>query len=1149
MAAPPLPLASLSVPAELLDTLQTGFVHFGPIYAPHAPTELVDLAYLRFNPAAQQLLRLPAVPTATFRTLHPTETELFAFYRDVFLTGEARSYLRGTAGWQVRAQRHGEQLVVSLRAAPPLSTAQDTPAATDTSHYTLAHAQRVARQLTHEREVFRQILDRSPAALGLLRGPDYRFEYANPAFARLFGTTPLEGRPASQVLPQALHQGFIELLDRVYETGEPVWATEVPLPPPGPAGPARYFNLTYQAHLADGHADRLSVFAYEVTEQVVARQQAQQLSQELQAANQGLEARVAAGVQEARQAHAETEHQHARLAHFFEQAPAAICVLAGPELVFELVNPLYQAYFAAQPLLGVPVHNVPELQAAGVPALLHEVYATGITHTGHEVRLPLLTRPGDGQREDAYFDCTYQARYDGQNQVDGVLVFAYEVTEQVWARHLARQLTQELEARVTERTTQLQAAHAEVEGQRQQLQQLNEELEVRVAERTTQLQASLHEAELQRAQLGEQQSLLHQILGQLPAGVAVLTGPEHRFSFFNGPLQAVVDNRARLDRPLAELFPELVESGFVRRMDEVYATSQPFQGLRQPVWLHATQAHDSPPHYRDYLYQALRNAQGETLGVLAFIMDVTEQVLMQQRADDLQAKVQAAAVRQAQERETFYQIFAQTPAIVALMRGPEQRFEYVNPAFERLFPGRALVGRPVAEALPEIVSQGFLTLLDGVYQTGTAYFATEAPLIIAQPAGQPDQLLYLDITYQAYREGGHITGVSVFAFEVSEQVRARQQRKASLDYLQLVFEKAPVAIAVLTGPAYVVEVASPAICGMWGRDQAQVLGRPLFEVLPEVVDQGFAEILSEVHRTGIPFVAQEMPARLLRQGQLETVYFHFVYQPLANAQGLVEAVVVLATDVSQRVAARQQLAAANEELRATNQQLRHTNVDLDNFIYTASHDLKAPITNIESLLLLLRKELPPPARQAGLVPRVLDMMQSSIERFQLTIQQLTDLAHLQQAHAEPASAASLATVVQAVYLDLAPQLAATGGHLTLELGDCPSLPLQPQHLRSLVYNLLSNALKFHHPDRPPKVVLRCYREAATTVLAVQDNGLGLSETQQARLFGLYRRLHAHVHGSGVGLYMVKRLVENAGGTISVRSQPGVGSTFLVSLPD
>ena len=68
------------------------------------------------------------------------------------------------------------------------------------------------------------------------------------------------------------------------------------------------------------------------------------------------------------------------------------------------------------------------------------------------------------------------------------------------------------------------------------------------------------------------------------------------------------------------------------------------------------------------------------------------------------------------------------------------------------------------------------------------------------------------------------------------------------------------------------------------------------------------------------------------------------------------------------------------------------------------------------------------------------------------------------------------------------------------------------------------------------------------MLAVQDNGLGLDQTQQGRLFQVFQRLHTHVEGSGVGLYMVKRLVENAGGTIAVQSQPDVGSIFTVTLP-
>ena len=78
--------------------------------------------------------------------------------------------------------------------------------------------------------------------------------------------------------------------------------------------------------------------------------------------------------------------------------------------------------------------------------------------------------------------------------------------------------------------------------------------------------------------------------------------------------------------------------------------------------------------------------------------------------------------------------------------------------------------------------------------------------------------------------------------------------------------------------------------------------------------------------------------------------------------------------------------------------------------------------------------------------------------------------------------------------------------------------------------------------------MRAHCSAGRLVLAVQDNGLGLTEAQQGELFGMFRRLHTHVEGAGVGLFTVKRLVDNAGGTITVESQPGIGSTFTVSLP-
>lgn len=98
------------------------------------------------------------------------------------------------------------------------------------------------------------------------------------------------------------------------------------------------------------------------------------------------------------------------------------------------------------------------------------------------------------------------------------------------------------------------------------------------------------------------------------------------------------------------------------------------------------------------------------------------------------------------------------------------------------------------------------------------------------------------------------------------------------------------------------------------------------------------------------------------------------------------------------------------------------------------------------------------------------------------------------------------------------------GTLAVDVAACQAVRIAPKTLRSVVYNLLSNAVKYRAPTRLPQVQLRGH-----VMLEVQDNGLGLSAAQQGQLFGMFRRLHTHVEGSGVGLFMVKRLIENAGG--------------------
>ncbi|MDF7814793.1 PAS domain-containing protein [Hymenobacter sp. YC55] len=693
----------------------------------------------------------------------------------------------------------------------------------------------------------------------------------------------------------------------------------------------------------------------------------------------------------------------------------------------------------------------------------------------------------------------------------------------------------------------------------------------------------------------------------------------------------------------------------------------------------------------DNYYRLAARRSGE--GLLVSFTDTADhprsavEIALRESQARTQQELLEAAERRTQEQERFYQVFEQTPACIGLLRGPEHTFEYVNPAYQQLFPGRQLVGRPLAEVLPEALNHGFVDLLNRVYQTGETFYGNELPLRLEQPDGQPPKQMYFTFTYQAYRENGTIAGISIFAYDVSEQVQAQQQAVWQEQLLYTLFLEAPAAICILDGPDFIYELVNPGYQALF--PERQLLGRPLLEALPEIEHNPVYQSFLEVYNTGqtheergmlIPFVN---PA----DGKLEDRYFNYIQQARRNEQGHVDGVLVFAFEVTEQVRARQsaeastrqlrlltdalpvligyvdqeqkyrfanraygawfqqdpadllgqqvrevigeqayvtvqpyleralsgeqvdfetmmryspnltkrihtiyvpdvqegrvmgcfslitdvteqvlahervqhlnqELAAINEELRATNeelgetnQQLVHTNSDLDTFVYMASHDLRAPISNIEGLVQALREEVPTSVQQQQDVAYVFDLLQNTVVRFQHTIDQLTDVAKLQQAHAEPAELLDLPALAEAVRLDLLPTIQATEGELSLQLPPYLTVRFSPKNLRSILYNLLSNAFKYHSPDRPPRVQVRGRRADKSIVLEVHDNGLGLSEQQQSKLFQLYQRLHSHVDGSGVGLYMIKRIVNNAGGIISVQSQLGVGSIFTVTLPD
>ncbi|NML67009.1 PAS domain-containing protein [Hymenobacter sp. RP-2-7] len=842
-------------------------------------------------------------------------------------------------------------------------------------------------------------------------------------------------------------------------------------------------------------------------------------------------------------ARAAAERQRGELERVFEQAPVAIAVYRGPQYIIELANPTVCRLWGrtAEQIVGKGLFEaLPEVAGMGYEELLDGVMATGVPYVAHAME---AVHEREGRRDTVYWDFVYVPMYEADGSIYGAMVVATEVTEQV----LGRRQLEEKERQTNFLNEELQAANeeilannAELGSAQQQLRQLNQQLEARVQERTYQLE--------------EQQSLLRQILGQLPAAVATLSGPEHRFAFANAGYQQLVAGRATLGQTVAEALPEVVEQGIINLLDHVYASREPFIG-REIALILVTEEGVPTQHYFDFTYQPLVDGQNQVQGILVFAIDVTEQVRTRRQTETLQAAMLAVAQRQQAERENVYQLFEQAPAAICLMRERGHRIDYLNPAYQALFPGQLLQGKTLAQVQPD--ARELLTLFDGVYATGTTQTQREVPLTVA-PSDQPAEARYFDFTYQAYREQGRIVGVSLFGTDVTDRVLARQAREAQQAELQRIFEQAPVAIAIMRGPQLIIELANAAVGAIWGRPPAQTLGRPYFEALPDTAGQGFEEILHGVLQTGEAFSIVEAPVQLARAhtGLPTQGYVNFIFQPLYGEDRQITGLIAMGTEVTDQVLARQQvhtlnqeLRTANEELNDANKRLTRTNTDLDTFVYSASHDLKSPITNIEGLLLALRQQLPPAAMQAELVARLLSMMDGAVSRFQETLGHLTDVSRLQQVLlGQPAEAVELPALVEAVRLDMLPEFTAAGATLTVDVAGCPTLYFSAKNLRSMLYNLLSNAVKYRDPARPAHVELRCHPSPGQVVLEVQDNGMGLSELQQSELFRLFRRLHTHVPGSGVGLYMVKKMVDNADGTLAVQSQPGAGSTFTITLP-
>jgi signal transduction histidine kinase len=362
----------------------------------------------------------------------------------------------------------------------------------------------------------------------------------------------------------------------------------------------------------------------------------------------------------------------------------------------------------------------------------------------------------------------------------------------------------------------------------------------------------------------------------------------------------------------------------------------------------------------------------------------------------------------------------------------------------------------------------------------------------------------------------------------------------SRELLHSLIMQSPSLMAVLRGPDLIIELANQPFCRVMGVDEeTQVLHRPITDVMPEIYDQVFLSLLQGVYRTGEPYHGKDMPAVFLRDGVTETLYFDFVYSPFRNAKGEIEAVFVIASDVTARVLGREQLDALREAAENANRAK-------DEFLAILGHELRNPLSPIVTALHLM-KIRPEDSERARVV------IERQVHHLVRLVDDLLDVSRIARGKVELKKEVLEIWEVVAKGIEMVTPLVEQRGHsLTVEV---PKEGLQvyvdPTRLSQVVSNLLNNAAKY--TPNSGQIIIRAESVDAEVVLSVRDTGIGIAPEVLAHVFELFMQDRQAVDraqgGMGLGLTIVRNLIQLHGGSVLAKSDgPGKGSEFIVRLP-
>ncbi|HEX8517207.1 MAG TPA: PAS domain S-box protein [Bacteroidia bacterium] len=615
--------------------------------------------------------------------------------------------------------------------------------------------------------------------------------------------------------------------------------------------------------------------------------------------------------------------------------------------------------------------------------------------------------------------------------------------------------------------------------------------------------------ELERA-LEYEQVRYREIFNKAPASIAMAKGADHRFIMANPLYLDLTGRNDIVGKTVKETLPEVEGQGFIKLLDDVYKTGVPFAAREALVTINTDGA--AKEVYLDFIYQAYEDSQKNIEGVIYFGIDVTEKVL---------------ARRMIKESEERYKQIIETAQEGIWMWDEKGIITFCNQKLCDLlgFTQSEIIGKRHTSFMDrsehDFASRYFSEVNKGVKNRCELKYRS-----------RDGSVIWVHVAGSALFESGEFKGTMAMVSDVTTRKLAEEKLRKSEANLNSIMDNTNVAYTLLDKDLRIILFNQAAYDGTY-KEQGKKLevGRHIREFAPEErvneIDAVYARVLNgNILNSTVSFTNNN-----------QTHFYSVKLYPVCSTDNHTLGVLIAMDDITERKHAEELLEKQNKELRKTNE-------ELDRFVYSASHDLRAPLASILGLLNISNLE-----DDIVQLRNINKMILTSVIKLDSFIKDIVDYSRNSRLEiiSEPISFKNLVndSIEQLHYMEAARNI-----DIRILVNDSVEFRSDKKRIGVIVNNLLSNAIKYHNlRQEHPYIYFRVNFLEDKAVIEVEDNGSGIHPDSIDKIFNMFYRGSENSPGSGLGLYIVKEIVEKLSGSISVKSTLGNGTMFNIEIPN